>query len=265
MRGLSLKWKIGIVVALLLVLAVAIPAVLLVGLKRSLTTYCIPSQAMFPTLQVNDRVLSNNLAYKSSAPQRGDIVVFIAPPQASPDRRERLFIKRVIAIPGDIVRITPGYLLAGEDQYGHQTIKQAISANPQTDYVRFTTDGVLLNAKPVATEQLAAKLKLAKGAKVSFHPGVVYLNGRPLDEPYTAEDSDLPYPMHHMNRECIIRQKTDEGYIESVKIPKGKLLVMGDNRNDSNDSRFWGLLDRERVTGKAVRIIFPENRVGPLE
>jgi len=36
---------------------------------------------------------------------------------------------------------------------------------------------------------------------------------------------------------------------------------MGDNRNDSNDARFWGLLDRKRVLGKAMFIFWPLNRI----
>ena len=49
--------------------------------------------------------------------------------------------------------------------------------------------------------------------------------------------------------------------MQLVKIPKGRLLVMGDNRNDSNDARFWGLLERERVLGKAMVIFWPLGRM----
>jgi len=58
-------------------------------------------------------------------------------------------------------------------------------------------------------------------------------------------------------REWVI----DDHGIPAVKIPPGRLLVMGDNRNNSNDCRFWGLLERQRVMGKAWFIFWPLNRM----
>lgn len=49
---------------------------------------------------------------------------------------------------------------------------------------------------------------------------------------------------------------------EKAKVPPGRLFVMGDNRNNSNDSRFWGALERNRVIGKAGIMFWPLNRVG---
>lgn len=260
MRKLSLGWKIGLAIGLLLVVAVAA----LVGLRMSVGTYYIPSRAMIPTLEVNDHILANNLAYVASDPKRGDVVVFRTPPAATPDGKERLFIKRVIAIPGDTIRITPGYVLAGGDQYNHRMIKSALGSKPETDQVRFTGGGVALNGKSVDRQKLASTLGLQKGAKITVHPGVVYLNGEAFDEPYTAEDCDMPYPLPNTDGKWIITTRVGKENVQFVKIPKGKLLLMGDNRNDSNDSRFWGLLDRKRVTGKAVQITFPQSRMGPI-
>lgn len=82
------------------------------------------------------------------------------------------------------------------------------------------------------------------GEELKIENGVVYINGIPLKEPFTKEPPRLPYP--------------------ATKIDKDKLLVMGDNRNNSDDSRFWGFLPLSRVEGKAVLIFWPPPRVGLL-
>ncbi len=102
-------------------------------------------------------------------------------------------------------------------------------------------------------------------AKVKIVPGKVYINSKPINEPYTAEDPDEPYPpVAPDNRYRVIpddwTEKDRDGHTV-VRIPKDKLLVVGDNRNASHDARFWGLLDRDRVLGKAMFIFWPLNRI----
>ena len=93
--------------------------------------------------------------------------------------------------------------------------------------------------------------------EVIMRPGTVYVNGKPLDEPYLAEDPDERYPADTPEEWVEI----DEEDRRVVKIPEGKLLMLGDNRNRSRDSRYWGLLDRDRVLGKAMFIFWPLNRI----
>ena len=58
-------------------------------------------------------------------------------------------------------------------------------------------------------------------------------------------------------------QKPFSRYMQEVTIPKGKLLVLGDNRDNSNDGRFFGLIDRADVIGKAKTIVLGKtNRIG---
>lgn len=73
------------------------------------------------------------------------------------------------------------------------------------------------------------------GDTVEFKNGFVYLNGERQDEPYTGGKETLP------------------GYvnIEGV-VPEGKLVVLGDNRTDSQDSRYFGYLDINRIKGRAL-------------
>jgi len=127
--------------------------------------------------------------------------------------------------------------------------------------VKLLDGEVVVDGKEVTRVQIAAAAG-EPNAKVKIVPGRVYLNGQILSEPYTAEDPDCIYPglpSERVDPEWIVVSKKHE---QMVKIPPGKLLVMGDNRNDSNDSRFWGLLDRSRVSGKVVQIIWPSSRAG---
>ena len=72
---------------------------------------------------------------------------------------------------------------------------------------------------------------------IDFNTGVVYVDGKALDEPYTAE------PTYDR-----------ESFIGPVEIPEGYVFVIGDNRNKSTDSRDYrvGLIKEEYIMGKAV-------------
>lgn len=93
-----LEW--GAVIAGALLAALLLQATLL-------KAFYIPSASMVPTLQVNDRVMVNKVAYSFGDPQIGDIVVFHRPDNA-PDSEFAEFIKRVIAVPGDLIESRNG-------------------------------------------------------------------------------------------------------------------------------------------------------------
>jgi signal peptidase I len=75
-----------------------------------------------------------------------------------------------------------------------------------------------------------------------------YLNGKVQDEPYLLE------PMQE-------RLKAAYGSDGPLTLGHGQYFVMGDNRNNSNDSRFWGTVPRERIIGKAAAIFWPLRRI----
>jgi signal peptidase I len=92
---------------------------------------------------------------------------------------------------------------------------------------------ILVNGDP--------RLILVKARKLSFDPSHIALNGKAVKEPYIAEPPD--YSMGE------------------VKVPPGHYWVMGDNRNDSNDSHQWGFLKGDRIVGRAEAIFWPIRRI----
>ena len=79
----------------------------------------------------------------------------------------------------------------------------------------------------------------------------VLINDKPLDESYIlSEYESIP---------C-----SETMYCGPVIIPEGKYFMMGDNRGNSEDSRFWGFLPESRIVGRAVFRFWPLNRIAAL-
>ncbi len=114
------------------------------------------------------------------------------------------------------------------------------------------------------------------GDVIEIRNGVLYRNGVAMNEPYIASPPEYDLKIidghvYEIDRYGDVRENKQlvldphrEAYIReapSDKIPPGKLLMLGDNRNDSNDGHVWGLLDRSRVVGKAWILFWPPQRI----
>ncbi len=252
-------------------LAIAMALVFLLIKPFIVQSFYIPSDSMMPTLRQRDHLMVNKFLFRFREPKPGEIIVFRAPAEASQDHMEHDFIKRVVAVPGDVVRVTGGYLQAGEEQIHHQTLRLSLSGYAERGkdgFVKLTDSAVLMDGKPIPKSDLEFALGLKPGTPLKFVPGKVIVNNKTLDEPFIAEDPDQDYPIltedpYSGNPTPRTPQEwlTDDNGKTAVRIPPGRLLVMGDNRNNSNDARFWGLLERSRVMGKAWIIFWPLNRI----
>ncbi len=97
-QGLELIILIGVAVAIALIVKAFV-----------VQAFFIPSESMVPTLKVQDRVLVNKLSYQFGDPERGDIVVFEAPPgQATSEIKD--LIKRLMGLPGDVIEGRDGHV-----------------------------------------------------------------------------------------------------------------------------------------------------------
>lgn len=166
----------------------------------------IPSGSMEQNLLIGDHILVNKFVYGPTATgleravlpvrevQRGDIVVFKFPKDASRD-----FIKRCMAVPGDTI--------ASEDKI------------------------ISINGREV------------DDAGYVFHTDPEILSRRDYFQPNRVRDSFGP-----------------------KVVPEGEYFCMGDNRDNSNDSRFWGTVPRDNVKGRAFMIYWSfESEGEPFE
>ncbi len=83
------------------------------------------------------------------------------------------------------------------------------------------------------------------GDKVEVKNGKVYVNNLPIKENYLEARPDYQWG--------------------PVVVPANSYLVLGDNRNDSYDSHYWGFVPRQNIIGKAMFRFWPFNRIGDIE
>ena len=181
----------------------------------------IPSGSMLPGLQIQDRLLVEKLTYRSRPPKRGEIVVFNSPYAFDPALKTpvRPSAVRCALVNLPLLGLIPGLGNPACDAY----IKRVIAIG---------------------------------GDRVEVSPsGSVTLNGEVFDEPYVSQT-------------CLVNQQgMSPCRTLNVTVPKGSVLVLGDNRRNSWDGRFWpggAFLPEREIIGRAVFRFWPFNRFGVL-
>ena len=117
---------------------------------------------------------------------------------------------------------------------------------------------IIVSCQPcggIVPDVLIKRVIATEGQKVDidFNAGIVYVDGVALDEPYTRTPTNLSYDLTF-----------------PVKVDEGCVFVLGDNRNDSHDSRSSlignnGMIDNRYILGKAIVRVFPFDQMGGLE
>ncbi|BCL75008.1 signal peptidase I [Jeongeupia sp. HS-3] len=206
------------------------PVILAVFLLRSFLVepYQIPSSSMRPGLIVGDFILVNKFAYgirvpllnnvliPVGEPQPGDVMVFNYPEKPSID-----YIKRVIGTPGDTIE--------------------------------YRDKKLTVNGKPVPT-QSAGQLQYAEGVYLIDNQQFTEKLGEHI---YNTLQMDVPEVNLAEVRDFPFRENCrydDDGF--SCKVPDGYFFMMGDNRDHSADSRYWGFVPDKYIVGKAFLVWF---------
>jgi signal peptidase I len=205
--------------------------ILIVFLLRSFLVepFKIPSGSMLPTLLVGDFILVNKYTYgirlpvinvkimDVNSPRRGEVMVFRFPVDPRLD-----YIKRVVGVPGDEVAYRGRRLTIN----GREVPMTKVGDHNYVDNLRF-----------ISTERYTERLN------DHAHAVLVDPNGGPF--PVSA-------PARFPHREnCAYNE---DGFV--CKVPAGHYFMMGDNRDHSDDSRFWGFVPEENIVGKAFLIWF---------
>ncbi|MCV2883245.1 signal peptidase I [Aestuariibacter sp. AA17] len=189
----------------------------------------IPSGSMMPTLLVGDFILVEKFAYglkdpvvrnkffETGTPERGDVVVFKYPVQPNVD-----YIKRVVGLPGDTVVYRDKQLF----------IKKACDVKTECE--------------PMQPVELTFEKR-----------GEFFSQGAPLAR-YTEQLGEMEHEILRNPRAMANVQhygpRQPGTQIDEWIVPEGQYFVMGDNRDNSLDSRFWGFVPDENLVGKAVAI-----------
>ncbi len=94
------------------------------------------------------------------------------------------------------------------------------------------------------------------GDKVEVQGGRVYVNDQALRERYIEEEPNYHFSTKEFNEKLGIEEQT---------VPPDNYLVLGDNRNNSYDSHYWGYVPQDKIIGRAIVRFWPLNRVGELD
>lgn len=134
-------------------------------------------------------------------------------------------------------------------------------------------DIVVFRSPQEASTNVVKRVVGMPGDTVSMKDNVLQVNGRPQDEPYVIRTDPLSDPEHPEFRPWQVKYfagRNPAAYRPTLKnwgplvVPPDSFMVMGDNRDNSYDSRYWGFLGRDRIRGRPLVIYYSYDRDGML-
>jgi signal peptidase I len=191
----------------------------------------IPSGSMIPTLHVGDLILVNKFHYGIRLPvinyqvtsgtpvKRGDVMVFRYPPKPSLD-----YIKRVVGVPGDKIAYLNKILTINGQPVSKVAIPEFFDADNMRYSKQFEED-MPIGSTPTEMSELRRHRLLNDDKTANFVSGI--------DD--FAFKENCTYSVEGL--ECTV--------------PAGHYFMMGDNRDNSLDSRYWGFVPDKNIVGKA--------------
>lgn len=208
------------------------PVILLVFVIRSFLVepFKIPSGSMMPTLLAGDYILVNKFTYglrvpilnstfvEVDEPKRGDVMVFHYPPEPTID-----YIKRVVGLPGDVIEYREKRLSVNGKE---------LDTNGEDDFIyTLQTKDENNQDRDVTIQALRYQETLGD-----------------------VKHDILIHDLVNQYEAGSLGAKLMAG--ESITVPQGHYFAMGDNRDNSSDSRVWGFVPEQNLVGKAFYIWF---------
>ena len=254
-------------------------------LSNTVSLYLVPSGSAEPTILVGDRIVGNKLAYFFKEIKHGDFVIFDHRPQASYFYDDGMVnylwqryvgfyiqflglkegpinvVKRVIAMPGDVIE---GKVEDGKTSIylnGSKLDELYINSNP---LIYLHKKVGLLPIKSATVPLPKFLCQSMKTVKYTYVKGLPY-EKQPYyniyeDEVITNHLTGKPMLDHAYEPMYASRQAHNENVsIDSfgpIKLPQDMYWVMGDSRKNSEDSRYWGMLDKRYIRGQASFTLF---------
>ena len=169
----------------------------------------------------------------------------------------RAFVVQAFKIPSGSMKNTlliGDYILVNKFIYGVKIPFTDITAIPIKKPKR--GEIIVFKFPQDPTKDFIKRVVGVGGDTVEIKDKTVYINGEPQEDGFTVHSDSRIFSNPNMFPQDLLRRDN----LAPTKIPQDKLFVMGDNRDESNDSRFWGFVDVSAVKGKAFIIYWSWNK-----
>ncbi|MBN1897559.1 MAG: signal peptidase I [Spirochaetes bacterium] len=231
--------------------------------------YKIPTGSMEPTLigaepsknhaqTIGDHLLVEKITYgimipivnvrlpAFRTPKRGDIIIFKYPEDPSKD-----YIKRLVGLPGETFQIKNKVIYINGKQINEPWLKYGWSKHHNSPFVLDESESQRDNMGPIIIPK--------KGDRIVLKGDRIYVNNN-----FIENKKILSYYSREIIKEYFdLYNKSLSKVKETVYVANEDCyFVMGDNRDNSSDSRFWGFLTHRYIRGKPLLKYWPPNRIG---
>lgn len=254
-------WTLAAIAVVIVAIGMGISTQVVEGFK-------IPSSSMYPTLVIGDHVYVDKLSTRWHPPERGEVIVFTQPCS------RHTFIKRVIALPGDTVEVRCSSV------YVNGKALPATLVDAHASYHEY--DG----SRGEWSERRCSRYR-------ESHGGHTYETFSDEERPERGTSSADAHDFPRRERAFLPPSCGQSGFYEArpgavqqpvgtivetkpeseagacepqlhFVVPAGGLFVMGDNRNNANDSRYWGVVPADLVIGRPIGIFYSSGVEGGL-